>query len=77
MGSLGVGLKRVFVLVNFVEPYPVLVVGVLNHVEPQAAWFVIDRSTGILKHPFDVLVLETFLDLDRGNYDVHGASRIG
>ena len=76
MGSLGVGLKRVFVLVNFVEPYPVVVVGVLNHVEPQAARLVVDRSSGILKHPFDVLFLETFLDLDRGNYYVPGASRI-
>ena len=68
------GLEGSLVLIDFIEPDPILVVGVLNHVEPQASRLVVDRALGILKHPLDVLVLESFLDLDRRNDYVHGVS---
>ena len=68
------GLISLLVPEDLVEPYLVAVGGVLNHIKPQTPRLVVDRTSGTLNYPIDVLPLESFLDLDRGNYDINGAS---
>ena len=68
------GLKRWFVLVNLVNPNPILVVSVLNHVKSQTPGLIVDGSTCVLLHPGDELFPVSFLDLERGDYYVDGAS---
>ncbi len=69
------GLECPFVPVDFIEPYLIAVVGVLNHIKPQAPRLVFDRTTGILNQAINVLLFESFFDLDCGDYDIHGTSR--
>ena len=66
------GLKSRLVIVDLIYLYPIVVVGLLNHIKPQAPRLVFYRTTGILNQPVDVPLFESFLDLDCGNYNVHG-----
>jgi len=67
-------LKSRLVLVNLVDPNPIVVVDVLYHIKPQAPRLIMDGTTGVLNYPGDELFLVAFLDLERCNYHVHGFS---
>ena len=74
MWSVGVSKKCGLVLVNLVDPNPILVVSVLNHVKSQATKLVMDGSTSVLHYPSYESFLVTVFNLDESDYYVHGAS---
>ena len=68
------GLKGGFVPVDFIEPDPVFVAGVLDYVKAQAARLIVHRAFGVLDDGLDKLFFVAFPDLDRGDDYVHRAS---
>ena len=65
------GLKSRLILVDLVEPYPIRVIGILDHVEPESPRLVVDRASGILNQLLDELVFVPCFNLNGGYYDVH------
>lgn len=68
------GSKCRLILVNLIDPNPIVVVDVLNHIKSQAPGLIMNGSAGVLHYSGDELLLVAFLDLNRGDYYVYGAS---
>ena len=71
MWRLGMSLESRLIPVDLVEPYPVRVIGILDHVEPEAPRLLVDRATGILNQLLDELVFVSCFNLNRGDYNVY------